>query len=169
MTHNLDSFSKRITPQIHHFSHDIWPTTESLRRVKAELKQRGAVAYNVWLPETRALASLLHRDEHIMGSVFGKYEDGRGALIATDQRALFVDKKPLFLHCDEIGYNVIGGVTYSRSGPFGYVTLHTRLGNFGLRTWNQNNAANFVDYIETKCLQSSASSKDFAYPQTNFM
>ena len=88
-----------------------------------------------------------------MGSVYGKYQEGRGALIATDQRVLFVDKKPLFVHVDELTFMIIGGVTFTKAAFISYVTVHTRLGDYKLRTFNIKNAANFVDYIETKCLQ----------------
>src|SRR5581483_10684247 len=144
------------TPQFQHYG----PVSKQLLNdVKAELRSRGAVAYDMWLPETQFLPNLLHTDEHIMGSVYGRYDrgptdKGRGVLVATDQRVLFLDKKPLFMHVDELTYMIIGGITFTRIGSFmGYVTLHSRLGDYMLRTFNIKNAANFVDYIETRCLQ----------------
>jgi hypothetical protein len=166
MAHRLDDFTNRTTPQTYHFNDNSGVAKEWLDRIKAELRQRGAVAYNLWLPETRYLVHLLHKDEHIMGSVYGHFDKGgndrgRGALIATDQRVLFVDKKPLFMHCDEMTFMIIGGVTYTRSLIVGYVTLHTRLGDYKLRTFNPKSAANFVDYIETKCLQEAINGEKF--------
>jgi len=152
MAHQIKEFARR-TPQHHHFQHYNKVSQELLGCVKSELRKRGAVAYNMWLPETRFLPHLLHKDEHIMGSVYGKYKNGRGVLIATDQRVLFLDKKPLFMHVDELTYMIIGGVTFTRTLVIGYVTVHSRLGDYTLRTFNIKNAANFVDYIETKCLQ----------------
>lgn len=129
------------------------PHTE---RIKAELRETGALPYDLLLPETYYLPTVVHPDEHIMGSVFGryKYNDviGRGALVATDQRVIFLDKKPLFVHYDELTFMIIGSVTYTRTAIVGYVTLHTRLGDFQLRTFNHKNAFNFVKYIEEKCL-----------------
>lgn len=153
MTQSLNDFASRTSAQDYHFRHKTPPNKAALARVKAELRRRGAVAYNMWLPETNYLPHILHQDEHIMGSVYGRYNGGRGTLIATNQRVLFLDKKPMFLHCDELTFMIVGGVTYTHTFLYGYVTLHTRLGDFGLRTLNQKNAANFVDYIETKCLQ----------------
>lgn len=159
MSHAVNEFSQRTSPQTHHFQHYGQVTRALQDHVKAELRRRGAVAYNMWLPETHYLPNLLHRDEHIMGSVYGRFDrgpnnKGRGVLVATDQRVLFIDKKPLFLHVDELTYMIIGGVTFTRIGSFmGYVTVHSRLGDYMLRTFNLKNAANFVDYIETKCLQ----------------
>lgn len=170
MTHKIDDFSKLQVAQTHHFRHKGPPPKEDLDRIRAELRQRGAVTYDIWLPETRFLPFLIHKDEHIMGSVFGRYKAlqgkpgvGRGALVATDQRVIFIDKKPLYMHTDELTFAIIGGVTYTRTGLFGLVTLHTRLGDYGVRTFNHTNAANFVDYIEMKCLQIEDKSSGSSY------
>lgn len=134
-----------------------------IKQVRQELKAHGAVAYDLHLPETHYLTHLIHPDEHIMGSVYGRYATGRGALIATDQRVMFIDKKPLFLHYDELSFLIIGGVTFTSSGFIGRVTLHTRLGDYSLRTFNFKNADNFVDYIEEKCLHNTGGGKDYDY------
>lgn len=132
------------------------------KRVKEELKKAGALPYDMLLPETYYLPTVIHPDEHVMGSVFGRYHydgvTGRGALVATDKRVIFLDKKPLYVHYDELTFMVIGSVTYTRTALVGYVTLHTRLDNLSsagsiqLRTFNHKNAYNFVQYIEEKCL-----------------
>ena len=153
MAHKVNEFAQLTTPQSHHFEHHEHVSPELLKHVQSELRKRGAVAYNMWLPETHFLPRLLHKDEHIMGSVYGKYKGGRGVLVATDQRVLFLDKKPLFMHVDELTYMIIGGITFTKTLIIGYVTVHSRLGDYTLRTFNQKNAANFVDYIETRCLQ----------------
>ncbi len=152
MTHVVNEFEDLSAPQTHHFKSNKPVPKELLKHVKGELRQRGAVAYNMWLPETHYLPHLLHKDEHIMGSVYGRYSNGRGALIATNQRVLFLDKKPLFMNVDELTFMIIGGVTFTRTVIMGYVTVHSRLGDYKLRTFNLKNAANFVDFIEAKCL-----------------
>ena len=135
------------------------PTPESLERVKRELRACGAVAYDLWLPETHHLPHVLHPDEHIEGVVYGRYPPegdqpaGRAALIATDQRILFLNKKPGYVRCDELTFLIVGGVTLGRTLLASFVTLHSRLGDFRLRTFNQKAANIFVDYVEAKCLQ----------------
>lgn len=166
MTYIANELASRIAPHTYHFQ----PTTDVpkdiLRHVKSELRRRGAVAYDLWLPETHCLPQVLHTGEKIMGSVFGRYtmsrdnSVGRGMLVVTDQRVLFVDKKPLFVHVDELTFTIIGGVTFTHVLFMGYVTLHTRLGDFMLRTFNRKNAANFVDYIEAHCLQQASEPVD---------
>jgi hypothetical protein len=136
--------------------------------IRADLRAGGAMAYDFWLPETHYLPYIIHPDERIKGSVYGRYKDrngtiGRGALIATDQRLIFIDKKPLYVHYDELTFNIIGWVTYTRVSLMGYVTVHTRLGDFKLRTFNQKNALNFADYIEEQCLQNVDPSEKFEH------
>lgn len=128
--------------------------------IRADLRAAGAVTYDFWLPETHYLPYIIHPDERIKASVFGRYKDrngtvGRGALIATDRRLIFIDKKPFYVHYDELTFNIVGWVTYTRVSLMGYVTLHSRLGNFQLRTFNHKNALNFADYIEEQCLQNA--------------
>ncbi len=122
-------------------------------RVNRELRAAGAVAYNMWLPETHYLPHLIREDEHIEGTVYGRYSDGRGVLVATNQRILFLDKKPLFMHRDDITFNIVSGISRTRVGPIGTVTLRTREGNYKIRTFNQKNAKNFVDYVTTRYLK----------------
>lgn len=132
-------------------------------RIREELKATGAVHYDLILPETFYLPTVIHPDEHIKGSVYGRYRYGnsigRGAMVATDQRVIFLDKKPLYVHYDELTFKIIGSVTYTKSGFMGYVTLHTRLGDYQLRTFNQKNAYNFVKYIEEVCLRDQEEEK----------
>ena len=132
-------------------------------RIRQELKAAGALPYDMLLPETYYLPTVIHPEEHIKASVFGRYHYkdtiGRGALIATDQRVLFLDKKPLYVHYDEMTFMIIGSVTYTKTALVGYVTLHTRLGDIQLRTFNHTNAYNFVQYIEEVCLHNQGGGK----------
>lgn len=139
--------------QTYKFRHKGPLPPNAVSRIKAELRTKGAVAYNMWLPETHFLPRIIHENEHIMGTVYGRYKGGRGVLVATTQRVIFLDKKPGWMRCDELTFAVIGGVIWNKIGPIGTVTLRTRLGDYSLRTFNQKNAAHFVDYIELKCLQ----------------
>jgi hypothetical protein len=126
--------------------------------LKDHLKLLGADWYDLLLPETHYLHKLVSPAERIVGVVYGRYKRehshlvGRGVLVATDQRVLLVDKKPMFLSCDEIIYRVISGVTYSKAGPAGTVTLHTRMGDIYLRTLNHKCARIFVQAIESACM-----------------
>ncbi len=135
-------------------------TTARLHRQKilTALTQLGAEWYDMQLPETHLLPQLIHLDEQILGVVYGRYHQengvkvGRGVLVATNDRVLLVDKKPLFLRCDEFSYFVVSGVTYSKAGIAGTVVLHTRVGDIHVRTFNQRCAQKFVVAIEEQVL-----------------
>jgi len=120
----------------------------------ARLKSLGAVTFNLMLPETKALASALNPDERLLGIVYGRYKQdrnnviSRGALVATDQRVLLLNKKPLLLERDEIVYRAISGADYSWVGFMGTISLHTRMGDIRIRTFNKRCARTFVAAIK---------------------
>ena len=123
-------------------------------RIYNELRNMGAVRYDLLLPETHTLPIIIQPKEHVTGVVYGRYtmtsngQVGRGALVATDKRLLLVDKKFLFLRCDEFGFGSVSGITFSRVGYIGTVVLHTRLGDIQLRTLNFACAKHFVESVE---------------------
>jgi hypothetical protein len=116
----------------------------------------GADQYDLWLPETHRLAAIIHATEQIVGIVYGHYTlandkiTGRGALVATSQRLLLLDKKPMFEKRDEISYGVVSAVSYVKAGIGGTVVLHTRIGDISVRTLNKACARSFVEAIESK-------------------
>ena len=140
-----------------------YPSMQSLRAfdtrktdVPLVLRVLGADEYDLMLPETHCLPRLLEPDETIIGVVYGKYrrpdnrhmQHGRGMLVVTDRRILLVDKKPLFLHFDDIKFAVVSGVAYNKAGIGETVTLNTRLGPIYIRTFNQKCAQQFVHAVE---------------------
>jgi hypothetical protein len=125
--------------------------------IERALRAIGADGYNKALPETRILPLIIHPSEIIEGIMYGRYKQeqsgvetliGRGALVATDQRVLLVDKKLFFVRCDEISYSAISGITYSRVGFGRTVTLHTRTGDISARTFNQVCAHHYIEAVE---------------------
>lgn len=167
MTQLLTQFDNLPLAQIHHVRHHSSFVKMQQDEINEVLRELGAVAYDLWLPETHALPFIIHPNEKINGIVYGKYKHGgaepsagRGALVATDSRILLVDKKPLFLKCDELSYSVVSGVTYTKVGPGGTVTLHTRAGDIEIRTLNQHCAHRFVESIEAACFKDSGTKEN---------
>ena len=133
--------------------------TEADRQLRTTLKALGAVSYDLALPETKAMSSVIHPGEKILGVVYGRYKDdkdgtvSRGVLIATDQRVVLLNKKLLYKQNDEFAYRVISGVEYGRVWPMGTVSLHTRMGDIHVRTFNRKCAETFVAAIEPNLVQ----------------
>ncbi len=155
----LDEISRR------HIAQGIWQ--EHRKQIDTDLRTLGAVTYDLWLPETRTLPMIIHPDERILGIVYGRYKKeegnvvGRGVLVATNQRVILLDKKPLFVRCDEVGYGVISAITQSKVGVAGTIVLHTRMGTISIRTFNKKCAHNFMEAIEANIFNSTGAHYDY--------
>lgn len=121
--------------------------------INSTLRKLGAGFYDMLLPETHSLAKILAPNETIEGVIFGRYHrsnglPGRGALVATDNRVIFVDHKPLSLSASEISYYVISGISHGNTGIVSTVVLNTRIGDIQFRTFNPRTANFFARAIE---------------------
>ena len=139
-----------------------------LSNFKHVLQSLGADKFDLLLPETSALIDIIHANEIVLGIVYGKYKQdnsehsiGRGILVATNRRVLLVDKKPMFLKCDELSYNVVSGVSDSKAGIAGTLTVHSRTGDISIRTYNAKCAHIFLEAIEVQCLNGQSLQSGF--------
>ena len=123
------------------------------KRVMDELKLAGVSRMGLTWPESRHLHSIIHLNEHIKGAVYGQNDDGSIMLVATDRRIIYIDKKPFFTTEDEVTYDVVSGVSYSHALFNATVTLHTRIKDFVVRTYNLKCADRFVHFIESYRLE----------------
>lgn len=124
-------------------------------RVRRELKAAGLSPFALSQPESAYLHRLIHPHEHIGGAVFGRHKAGLVMLVATDLRIIFLDNKPLFTTEDEINFNSVTGVSVGTAGFGSTVSLHTRVADYTVRTYNHKSATNFVAFIEQSCLENS--------------
>lgn len=130
----------------------------SLPDLKLKLQSLGADRYDLILPETKALLRTIRPEEQIQGIVYGRYSVenrdaiSRGLLVATDKRVFLLNTKPFFRQNDEISYFVISGISYTRVGFSGTITLHAKTGDIHLRTFNDKCARKFVNAIESKII-----------------
>lgn len=118
-----------------------------------ELSQAGVSTYGLLKSESRYLPHVLHRSEHIQAVVYGQHHSSSAMLIATDERIIYLDKKPMAVYIDEVTYDVVSGVELDIHTFFATVTLHTAVMNYVIRFTNIRCADNFVDYIEEQRLR----------------
>lgn len=137
------------------------PDPKHLKRINDELLNLGVSWYGKRKFESRYLANVIQEDEKIGGIIYGFYDNVSKMIIATDKRVIILNKKPLFVDKDEVFYSLVGGVSHSRAGITSTVTLHTRIKDFKLITFNKKCADGFVKFIEKKCLQDPASGRLF--------
>ena len=123
------------------------------RRILSELRSLGMSSYGLIHAEVGQLIAILHYDEYLGGVVYGHSNQGFALLAATDRRIIFVDAKPLFVTKNELTYDVVSGVSFSHTGIQYMVTLHTKVADYTIHTYNRRCAENFVAYIESHCLE----------------
>jgi len=123
------------------------------RDVIRELAQAGVTTYGLLKAESRYLPRVLHKNEHIRAVIYGQHHSNSAMLIATDERVIYLDKKPMATFLDEVTYDVVSGIELDIHTFFATVTLHTAVTNYVIRFANIRCADTFVDYIEEQRLR----------------
>lgn len=126
-------------------------------RIVIELHNVGIDHYQRLGPEGQVLFALLRPNEHIGGVLYGHHETGTALMVATNQRLMFIDKKPFFLKIDEIGYESLHAVNYETIGFLATVTLLSSGQDYRMRTNHLKSAQEFVQYVELKSLEQPGS------------
>lgn len=121
--------------------------------IRQALKDLGVSRWGLASLEANYLPGILHPQEIIGGVLYGFCRGSFAILLATDRRIIFLDKKPLFVDEDEINYRAVSGISYSRAGLGSTVTLHTRMKDYIIRTFNEHCAQGFMAYLESRCLE----------------
>ncbi|HVS58498.1 MAG TPA: PH domain-containing protein [Candidatus Saccharimonadales bacterium] len=122
-------------------------------RVHRQLRQLGLSRWGRMTGEARYLPKLIHPQEQLGGVVYGNSEAGLVMVVATDRRIIYIDYKPFFMKTEEINYDVVSGVTLEWVGWSGTVVLHTRMGDYTVRTANRKAAEIFRAYLEKRCIE----------------
>lgn len=125
-------------------------------RIQLEVKNAGVSKVGHWKLGTRYLPHIIHPNEHIGGVVYGWNDEGSVMLVATDRRIIYLDKKPLFFDEDEVTYDVVSGVSFSKAGLASTVVLHTRVKDYKVKTFNEKSAGIFIECIEAQVLERDA-------------
>lgn len=123
------------------------------RRVKRELIDAGITFYGLLKSESRALPKVLHDNEHVEAVVYGQHHSNSVMLVATDERIIYLDKKPMALFLDEVSYEVISGIEFEIHTLFATLVLHTPVKNYDIRFANLHCAENFAKHIEAHRLK----------------
>jgi len=85
----------------------------SLLKIEEQLHEIGFRAHGWGRGEIKELCKILADDEVILQCVNGYYQNGFAMLIATSQRLLLVDQKPMFLTIEAVWYDKIGQIEYN--------------------------------------------------------
>lgn len=82
--------------------------------IERQLKAIGA-DFRFWgRAEARELEHIIVPGENITYAINGRYEGGFAMLCITDQRAVLIDKKPMYLTLEDIRYDMISELDFSQ-------------------------------------------------------
>lgn len=117
-------------------------------RITNELKEIGISRLGLNRFDMRYLPQIVQISEHTMGVAYGYNEGQSVSLVATDQRIIALNKKPLYTFHDDITYDSVSGISFSHAGLGSTITLHTRIKDFTVHTFNRKAAGRFVHFVE---------------------
>jgi len=125
----------------------------NLADIDAQMKLIG-VNFRHWgRSEKRELCHILTKNEKIVGAVNGRYEGGFAALVATDQRILLIDKKPLFLSVEDVRYDMIAEIDYSARLFEASVTIMTFNKTLHFRALNKGHLRPLTTYVQQRVME----------------
>jgi Bacterial PH domain len=128
------------------------PKTKT-RRLKRELLDAGVTVYGLLKAESRYLPKIMHDNEHIEAVIYGQHHSSSAMMIATDERIVYLDKKPMVEMFDEVSYEVISGIEFDIHTFFATVVLHTPVRNYDFKFVNLRCAEKFARHIEKHRLE----------------
>jgi hypothetical protein len=109
----------------------------SLSQVEGQLKRVGC-NFRFWgRGEIRELRKVLTADEVIQHCVNGRYENGFAMLVATNQRLLLIDHKPMFVAIEDIRYDMIAEIDFSFQLFMGIIRVITPGRPLRFLSWSQ--------------------------------
>ncbi len=110
----------------------------SLNQVEEQLKQVGC-NFRFWgRGEIRELCKVLTTDEVIQHCVNGRYENGFAMLVATNQRLLLIDHKPMFVAIEDVRYDMIAEIDFSFQLIMGVIRVITPGRPLRFMSWSQH-------------------------------
>ncbi len=130
------------------------------KRVKREMLDAGVSIYGLLKAESRYLPKILHDNEHIEAVIYGQHNSSSAMMIATDERIVYLDKKPTVVMFDEVSYEVISGIEFDIHTLFATIVLHTPVRNYEFRFVNMHCAENFARHIEKHRLEREPKERD---------
>lgn len=121
----------------------------SLAHIKKELQILGANRRALNSSETRALIKILHKNETIIGFLYGIFEAGSPAImVATKTRLLYVNKTPGNLVVDDIPHDMLASVEYNTGVFWGKVTVFSRSRVYNFTFVPKATVEPFVEVVE---------------------
>jgi len=140
----------------------------SYASVKSQLSKAG-FSIGAWgRAECKELCNILALDETILHATNGYYEGGFAMLVATDQRLILVDKKPLFLSLDTITFGMIQEVTLNYRLLNSTINIYTSNKVLSFRSWNHHALRELLTYSQQRVVESRSAQQMGVYQGLNY-
>lgn len=166
-------FNRSLSPKLKYKQPSIYSrpgvgesTKDKASRVRKELLEAGATVYGLLKSETKILPKLLHPQEHVEAVIYGQHNSNSAMLVATNERIIYIDKKPTVLLLDEVSYEVVSGIQLEIHILFASVILHTPVKNYHFKLVNLHCAEKFARHIEKHRLEREAKAKEMKEEKT---
>ena len=122
----------------------------SAKQVDKQLKELG-YNFSYWgRNEIKELCRVLSENEAIKYCVNGHYQGGFAMLIATDQRLLLIDRKPMYLTMEVIWYDKIGQIDFNHRLLNATICISTPNKELNFTTWNNKPLHHLLVYSQDK-------------------
>lgn len=101
-------------------------------------------------PELKVLHKILKRGESVNHCIYGFYQAGSGLLVATNERVMFIDKRPFFLNIEEIRYGIIRDISVKFNYLTAQISVNGGLKRLDFRTVSDARLRELSTYIDSK-------------------
>jgi len=106
--------------------------------------------------EAKALLEVLGPDEIPERAVKGLLGRGSGLLIATDRRAIFVDKGLIGLRVEEFPYQKISSIQYKTGMMLGEIIIHTAGNEAIIENVDKKVTRDFGEWLRTRITRATS-------------
>ncbi|OTG64370.1 hypothetical protein B9T25_13090 [Acinetobacter sp. ANC 4470] len=123
----------------------------NLEEIKQQLSHVGGIENLFGRKEIKELPAILWDNEIVEGMITGTYNNGMGALFATNKRLIFVDKGLLFgLKVEDFPLDKITSIQYETGLIFGKITIFASGNKAVIKDTEKNLTRNFSEIIRVK-------------------
>jgi hypothetical protein len=143
-----------LSPRVYYRAASAYePLDIRTKRARQEMLDCGVTVYGLLKSESRYLPKILHSYEHVEAVIYGQHNSSSAMMIATDERIIYLDKKPMAELFDEVSYEVVSGIEFDIHMFFATVVLHTAVKNYDFKMVNLRCAEKFARHIEKHRLE----------------
>jgi len=128
----------------------------SLLKIEEQLHEIGFRAHGWGRGEIKELCQILADDEVILQCANGYYQNGFAMLVATNQRLLLVDQKPMFLTLEAVWYDKIGQIEYNHRLLNSTLCISSPSKDIKFTSMNQIRLRQILAYAQEKMIEARA-------------